>query len=69
LPDTIHTETSPATARPVDYLRGMAYSMCHAIRLTQKGDQGEAGEHVDAIERLIAAYRTAVEDRMQGGAS
>jgi hypothetical protein len=53
------TDTPPATARPGDYLRGMAYSVCHAIRLTKEGDPGEAGEHVDAIERLIAAYRTA----------
>jgi hypothetical protein len=56
---TPDTETPPATALPVDYLRGMAYSMCHAIRLTKQGDQDEAAEHVDAIERLIAAYRTA----------
>ena len=59
---TLDTETPPATARPVDYLRGMAYSMCHAIRLTKEGDVGGAGEHVDAIERLIVAYRTAVSD-------
>jgi hypothetical protein len=59
---TPDTETPPATARPVDYLRGMAYSMCHAIHLTKEGDVGEAGEHVDAIERLITAYRTAVSD-------
>jgi hypothetical protein len=60
--ETIDTESPPAMARPVDYLRGMAYSMCHAIRLTKEGDVGEAGEHVDAIERLIIAYRTAVSD-------
>lgn len=59
---TLNVETPPTTARPVDYLRGMAYSMCHAIRLTKEGDEGEAGEHVDAIERLIAAYRTAVSE-------
>jgi hypothetical protein len=57
---TPETETSPAAARPGDYLRGMAYSVSHAIRLTKDGDPAEAGEHVDAIERLIAAYRTAV---------
>jgi hypothetical protein len=57
---TPDTDTPPATARPGDYLRGMAYSVCHAIRLTKDGDPVEAGEHVDAIERLIAAYRTAV---------
>jgi hypothetical protein len=60
--ETIDTETPPATARPVDYLRGMAYSMCHAITLTKAGDADEAGEHVDAIERLIDAYRTAVKE-------
>jgi hypothetical protein len=59
---TPETEVLPATARPVHYLRGMAYSMCHAIRLTQQGDQDEAGEHVDAIERLIAAYRDAARE-------
>jgi hypothetical protein len=36
--------------------------LCHAIHLTKEGDVGEAGEHVDAIERLITAYRTAVSD-------
>jgi hypothetical protein len=56
------TETPPAAARPGDYLRGMAYSVCHAIRLTKDGDPVEAGEHVDAIERLIAAYRTAAKE-------
>ncbi|MEE1812643.1 hypothetical protein [Streptomyces sp. BE133] len=53
-------EAASATAgRPIDYLRGIAHGANHAINLTKENRPDEAKEHVDAIERLIAAYRAA----------
>lgn len=46
-------------ARPIDLLRGVLHSARWAVDLTKQGQAEEANEHVDAIERLIAAYRAA----------
>ena len=57
----LHTrQTADETAHPIDYLRGVADSARHAVSLTKAGRADEAAEHVDAIERLTAAYRDAV---------
>ncbi|KIF66237.1 hypothetical protein HY68_36620 [Streptomyces sp. AcH 505] len=54
-------DLNSTTALPVDlqkgYLRGIADSAKHAIDFTKHGQPEEAGEHVDAIGRLVTAYR------------
>lgn len=57
--------TDTNAARPIDLLRGIAHGTSHAIRLTKEGRTAEATEHVDAIDRLTAAYRTAVDKEQQ----
>lgn len=52
--------TDTTAARPIDLLRGILDGTRHAIRLTKEGRTAEATEHVDAIDRLTAAYRNAV---------
>ena len=52
--------TETTAAEPINLLRGIAHGVSHAIRLTKEGRTAEATEHVDAIDRLTAAYRAAV---------
>lgn len=57
--------TDTTAARPIDLLRGILHGTRHAIRLTKEGRTAEATEHVDAIDRLTAAYRAAVSREQQ----
>ncbi|MGW5691505.1 hypothetical protein ACWEWX_11240 [Streptomyces asiaticus] len=57
--------TDTTAARPIDLLHGILHGTRHAIRLTKEGRTAEATEHVDAIDRLTTAYRTAVSREQQ----
>lgn len=52
-------DTKPATPR--DLLGALLHSARQALTLTKQGQADEANEHVDAIERLIGAYRKATQ--------
>lgn len=58
--DRFDGDTKPAS--PIDLLRGVLHSARWAVDLTRENRLDEANEHVDAIERLIAAYRTAAKE-------
>lgn len=45
---------------PGNHLTAMCHSILHAIELAKAGNLPEAGEHVDAVERLIGGYWTAM---------
>lgn len=47
-------------ANPTVLLGSILHSARWAVILNKQGQSDEVSEHVDAIERLIAAYRTAV---------
>lgn len=51
-------DTKPANARTL--LGALLQSARWAVALTKQGQAEEATEHVDAIERLVAAYRDAL---------
>lgn len=52
--------TDTTEGRPIDYLRGIADSARSAVYLAKEHRAGEAGKHIDAIERLIEGYRSVV---------
>ncbi|MEU9611880.1 hypothetical protein AB0D56_10045 [Streptomyces sp. NPDC048209] len=52
--------TNTTEGRPIDYLRGIADSARSAVYLAKEHRAGEAGKHIDAIERLIKGYRSVV---------
>lgn len=54
-PDTVTTDDKPHLI-----LAGLAQQAGYAYRFAKTGHTAEALEHAEAIERLIAAYRTAV---------
>lgn len=45
---------------PGNHLTAMCHSILHAIELSKAGNLHEVGEHVDAVERLIGGYWTAM---------
>lgn len=51
--------TATTEARPIDLLRAIVHSANYAVAFTKRDQIAEANEHVDAIERLLAAYRAA----------
>jgi hypothetical protein len=51
---------------PANYLTAMCHSVLHAIELAKAGNAYEAGEHVDAVERLIGGYRAATGEPQRG---
>ena len=51
---------------PLNHLTAMCHSLLHAIELTKANNHHEAGEHVDAVERLIGGYRTAMGEPQRG---
>ncbi|NUS82718.1 MAG: hypothetical protein HOY75_08190 [Streptomyces sp.] len=51
---------------PGNYLTAMCHSILHAIELTKAGNLYEAGEHVDAVERLIGGYRDVMGEPERG---
>jgi hypothetical protein len=54
-PETVSTDDKPHLG-----LAGLAQQAGYAYRFAKAGQTTEALEHVEAIERLIAAYRTAL---------
>ena len=57
---TPETTTTVDTDKPHVFLAGLAQQGGYAFRFAKAGQTTEAHEHTDAIERLIAAYRTAL---------
>ncbi|MFE1949981.1 hypothetical protein ACFW9D_05865 [Streptomyces sp. NPDC059524] len=57
-------DTKPANPRAL--LGALLHSARWALTLTKQGQTDEANEHVDAIERLIGAYRDAVNVEQPG---
>jgi hypothetical protein len=53
-------------ANPAALLTAILHSARWAVILNKKGQTGEVGEHVDAIEHLLAAYRLAVSVQAEG---
>lgn len=63
--DKDQTETDATTPDPWHFLHAVIHGARHAVRLTREGRTAEAIEHVNAIDRLTTAYRTAVSREQQ----
>jgi hypothetical protein len=66
---TTTPETRPALNEPPsprNHLTAMCHSVLHAIELTKAGNHYEAGEHVEAVDRLIGGYWTAMGEPRHG---
>ncbi|MFJ1993008.1 hypothetical protein [Streptomyces asiaticus] len=61
--NTDQPEADTTAPHPWHFLYAIIHGTRHAIRLTKGGRTAEAIEHVDAIDRLTAAYRAAVGDK------